>query len=101
MKYGETYRNALAIQRLVVRDAKADGCEPKVRCLLARAFGELELLKLRLRMKPAPKPIDVSGVVRGRKPKNLVPFTEVPDSGSQPQQPIAPKSATTTTTDTQ
>lgn len=54
------YRNAVAIQRLIASDATKPDCEPKTRCMLARAYVELEMLKLRLRMKPAPKPIDVS-----------------------------------------
>lgn len=58
MRYSQSYHSAVAIQRLVVTDAKNPECLPKERCLLTRAFVELETLKLRLRMKPAPKPVD-------------------------------------------
>lgn len=34
--------------------------EPKDKASLGKTFVALEMLKLRLRMKPAPKPIDVS-----------------------------------------
>lgn len=54
------YRDAVAIQTLIANDAKDEECDPKTRCLLARAYKELEELKLRLKMKPAPKPVDVS-----------------------------------------
>ncbi len=58
--YKQAYIDAIEIQQLIVGDAKSGECNPRERCLLARAFKELEELKLRLRMKPAPKPIDVT-----------------------------------------
>jgi len=60
------YKQALDLQRLLVADSQKPKCTPRERCLLARAFKELEELKLRLRMKPAPKPVDVS-LEAGRK----------------------------------
>jgi hypothetical protein len=60
MRYSQPYHKAVALQRLVAADAEHPDCTRKERCILARAFVELETLKLRLRMKPAPKPIDVS-----------------------------------------
>ena len=60
MKYSEPYRNALELQRLVLDKARRDDTKGAVLSGLARAFKELEELKLRLRMKPAPKAIDVS-----------------------------------------
>lgn len=56
----QPYKDAVEIQRLIAKDARKDDCDAKVRCLLARAFKELEELKLRLRMKPAPRPIDTT-----------------------------------------
>ncbi len=56
------YRDAVAIQALVASDAMKDDCDPKTRCLLARAYKELEELKLRIKMKPAPKPIDTTKI---------------------------------------
>lgn len=80
----QAYIDALAIQQLVVKDAKSDGCTPRERCLLARAFKELEELKLRLKMKPAPKPIDVSAPIR--RPKASAEFVEQP-AQPKPGQP--------------
>ena len=59
------YRQAVAIQKVVYQRAieEKDGktvCDNRTLAMLARAFKEIEELKLRLRMKPAPKPIDVS-----------------------------------------
>lgn len=59
MKLSEAYRDALAIQRLVAKDAKDPELVAKDRCLLARAFVELETLKLRLRGKGPPKAVDM------------------------------------------
>ena len=70
VRYSQPYHNAVAIQKLITADAKSEKVKPRERCLLARAFVELETLKLRLRMKPAPKPVDVShlhGVKRATK----------------------------------
>jgi hypothetical protein len=52
------YRRAVECQDVImecIHDA-----EPKDKASLAKSFVALEMLKLRLRMKPAPKPIDVS-----------------------------------------
>jgi len=78
VKYGETYRSALAIQRVIASEAKDPETDKKIRSALARAFVELEMLKLRLRMKPAPKPIDVSAKARPHKPTHIPP-SENPD----------------------
>lgn len=56
----EAYSTALAIQRLIAKCALDDKLDRKLLPGYARAFCELEELKLRLRMKPAPKPIDVA-----------------------------------------
>jgi hypothetical protein len=63
----QPYRDAVAIQRLVAKDAMNEECDPKTRCLLARAYKELEELKLRLKMKPAPKPIDTTKIPQKQK----------------------------------
>lgn len=76
MKYGETYRSALAIQRLVAKDAVNTDCGLRDRCLLARAFKELEELKLRLRMKPAPRPIDTTKLRSHTRRTSAPTFTE-------------------------
>lgn len=60
MKYPEPYRKAVAMQRQLAADCLAEDCDRKLRPQIAKAYVELEHLKLRLRMKPAPKPVDVS-----------------------------------------
>lgn len=79
-KRKNAYCEAVAIQKLIASDAKQGDCEPKVRCLLARAFKELEELKLRLRMKPAPKPVDVAALDLAKRKRSAPAkgFTETP-----------------------
>ncbi len=60
MRYTQPYHNAVELQRLVLGKARDPECKGAVLSSLARAFKELEELKLRMRMKPAPKAIDVS-----------------------------------------
>lgn len=60
VKYSPAYHMACAQQRVIHADAIGPQTKPVVRAALSRAFVELEMLKLRLRMKPAPKAIDVS-----------------------------------------
>lgn len=64
LKYSQPYKDSVEMQRLLIADARARDCEPRLRCLIARAYKELEELKLRLRMKPAPKPIDTTLVAK-------------------------------------
>jgi len=52
------YRTAVGLQQLIER--AAPDAEDKDLAALTKSFVALEMLKLRLRMKPAPKPIDVS-----------------------------------------
>ena len=80
MRYSKTYHDTHAIQRLVLKDAKEEECDPKTRCLLARAFKELEELKLRLRMKPAPKPIDTTKLPTKQKRAHSAAATEFSES---------------------
>lgn len=64
VKYGKAYKGAIDLQALIMRDAQSQ--TGKELAQLATSYTRLEMLKLRLRMKPAPKPIDVS------KPKKSV-----------------------------
>tara|TARA_R110000868_G_scaffold41139_2_gene140997 strand:- start:562 stop:789 length:228 start_codon:yes stop_codon:yes gene_type:complete len=68
------YRDAVAIQRLITEASK--DAVAKDLAQLGRAFVALEMLKLRLNMKPAPKPVDVSKT--GTKHQAVTPgdFTE-------------------------
>lgn len=43
---------------------------------IAKAFVALEMLKLRIRMKPAPKPVDTTKLERHRPTSNTESFTE-------------------------
>lgn len=58
MWQSKPYRDALALQELI--NDRAPTAEAKDLASLGKTFVALEMLKLRLRMKPAPKPVDVS-----------------------------------------
>jgi hypothetical protein len=58
--YPPAYKNAVEAQRVAMARIRNPECSDKTIAQLMRAFVDLEMLKLRLRMKPAPKPIDVS-----------------------------------------
>jgi hypothetical protein len=58
VRYSKPYHDAVALQRIIT--GIAPDSEAKDVASLAKSFVALEMLKLRLRMKPAPKPIDVS-----------------------------------------
>jgi hypothetical protein len=60
VKYPPAYKAAVAMQRVILADCLKVETDIKLKPTLARAYKELEELKLRIRMKPAPKPIDVS-----------------------------------------
>jgi len=83
--YKQAYIDALEIQQLVVDDAKNEECTRKERCMLARAFKELEELKLRLRMKGPPKPVDPAELDRAKAKRNAPAqgFTEAPGETKQ------------------
>ena len=50
------YRDAVALQDLIVSASKT--APTRELAALGKTFATLEMLKLRLRMKPAPKPVD-------------------------------------------
>ena len=58
MRYSQPYHAAVGIQKLIQATTKT--ANPKELALLGRTWVSLEMLKLRLRMKPAPKPIDTT-----------------------------------------
>ena len=62
MRYSKPYHDAVGLQRLIT--ASAPTADPKSLALIGRTFVALELLKLRLKMKGAPKPVDVSKLER-------------------------------------
>lgn len=65
------------MQRLAHQHAIAEGTDPSSLCELAKTFISLEMLKLRLRMKPAPKPIDTTKLVKAPKRQQAQDFSEV------------------------
>lgn len=67
MKYSQPYRDAVAIQRRMMQ--VLDSVPIKDLANVAKGYCSLEQLKLRLRMKPAPKPIDTEKLAerKGRK----------------------------------
>jgi len=73
MHYSPPYHAAVALQKLVMDASKT--AKPKELAMLGRTFVCLEMLKLRMRMKPAPKPIDVQANTP-RKHNLLTSFTE-------------------------
>lgn len=58
MWYAKPYRDAVGLQRLITQNAPT--AEAKDLASLAKSFVALEMLKLRIKMRPAPKAIDVS-----------------------------------------
>lgn len=54
--YNQPYRDSVALQKLIT--AAAPTAPVKELASLAKAYATLETLKLRIRMKPAPKPVD-------------------------------------------
>lgn len=57
MKYSQPYKDAVAIQRRIMH--VLDTVAPKDLANVAKGYCSLEQLKLRLRMKGPPKPVDV------------------------------------------
>ena len=69
-KVSKAYSQARELQTLIMDKARDPEVKGAVLSGLARAYKELEELKLRLRMKPAPKPIDVSDKRKQGKPRS-------------------------------
>lgn len=74
MKYTHAYHGALKIQRLI--EAATLTAQPKELAMLGKTFATLEFLKLRLRMKPAPKPIDTTKLQPKQQRATAKSFTE-------------------------
>jgi hypothetical protein len=66
-KKPKSFDYAVELQGLLMNDARKEDLTASARSQVARAFVELEELKLRLKMKPAPKPIDVSNGLRRKR----------------------------------
>ena len=58
MRYSQPYHHAVALQRLIIEASPK--AEDKDLASMTKSFVALEMLKLRLKMKPAPKPIDTT-----------------------------------------
>lgn len=70
MRYSIPYHDAVGLQRLITTAAPV--AEAKDLASLAKSFVALEMLKLRIRMKPAPKSVDVSKLQKPAKSKVAV-----------------------------
>lgn len=94
-----THRNSVlaqlrAMQEVAFADINEDETKPSDRAALMRAYVLLEEQRRILRMRPAPKPIDVSGLQRGSKrgqrqaaTPNPVPTDAPGQAGIEPKQP--------------
>ncbi len=61
---------AQELQALLMKDARLDKHAGAIRSQLARAWVDLQEMRLRLAMKPAPKPIDVSDRTKRKFPRS-------------------------------
>lgn len=66
--YTKPYRTAVKLQGLI--ETAAPEAEDKDLAALTKSFVALEMLKLRLKMKPAPKPIDTTKLPQNTKAKS-------------------------------
>ena len=73
MFYPPALKAAVAMQKVILADCLNPDTDVKLKPTLARAYKELEELKLRLKMKPAPKPIDVSKNDKKKSPPMVQP----------------------------
>lgn len=73
MKYSQPYHDACTIQRKLMQ--VLDTTAPKDLANVAKGYCSLEALKLRLRMKGPPKPVDAEKQARN-KPHKLTSFRE-------------------------
>lgn len=71
VRYSKPYHDAVAGQRDVMRRLP-EACD-KDAAMLLKSFVALEMLKLRLRMKPAPKPIEVGKISKKSETPSLTP----------------------------
>lgn len=74
MRYSKPYHDAVGIQRLITGASKEAATKDLAQ--LAKAFVALEMLKMRIRMKPAPKPIDTTKLQPKGREKEEESFTE-------------------------
>ncbi len=96
MYASEPYRNAVALQRLLIDTANAVDSKPLERASCARAFVELEEMKRKIAMRPLPKPVDVSKLGKGKRKAQSGPAYQEPIESSGPgQAPALPKPTTT------
>ena len=78
------------MQRIAHKHAIKEDCEPDTLCNLAKAFISLEMLKLRLRMKPAPKPIDTTKLPAKQRRVEQQGFSESEDTNKLDKVQINP-----------
>jgi hypothetical protein len=72
-------QQAIELQQLLMDDARTEE-KGAVRAQIARAWVDLQEMQLRLAMKPAPKPIDVSTLRKAKRKAPDAPFSD-PSNG--------------------
>jgi hypothetical protein len=86
---------AIELQDIALRDCRAETTPVHIRAALMRAWVDLQEMRLRLAMKPAPKPIDVSTL--HPKPKRTAGMPKAVAVAASPavgSAPIAPEPGT-------
>lgn len=68
-KRSSSLAQLFAIQQSLFKSTQDSEIADSALAQVARAWSELEQLKLRIKMKPAPKPIDVSKIPKNTKSK--------------------------------
>ena len=74
MRYPKPYYDACKLQDGIMQ--LAEGKPLREFANLAKSYATLEVLKLRIRMKPSPKSVDVSKLVQPRRKPQGAGFTE-------------------------
>ncbi len=85
MQYSKPYYRAIKLQDKIME--AVDSLPSKELANLAKSFCALEVLKLRIRMKPAPKSVEVKLKPDRRKVAHVVDFTESNQSEAGPMVP--------------
>lgn len=82
--HARAFTQARELQELLMDAANSEEITPAALAQVARAWSELEERKRVLKMKPAPKPIDVSVVKPKRQRTSPVVMVDPATPGSQP-----------------
>ncbi len=84
-KVSRAASEACELQRLMMEDVRKPDVKPSVRALIARSWVQVQEMRLRIAMKPAPKPIDVQQPAKARRVRSLNHVAPLPDPPAAPQ----------------